>query len=274
MGAYESGQSFLAGALAKLPDAIRAQVEAVFNSAEARDAITLIGDGVLARSDYSKSKDALDAQSRTLAEQKASLDALYQDNTDWYQRNKAALEEYSVIKPKYDALARGDGNGNGNGDGDHRPAGLDAEAARKLAIAEIDRVGPDFMNATAWISTKALQHFHMFQEPLDMTELTQNPKLGKPIQGQPGRVFSLQDAYNEKFGEKVAEKQKAANDAAIEKIVQERLQAERAKGAAMPFPLRSEPSVLDTLNDKPAANQYTVDAAVEHYNRLQAERSA
>ena len=59
MGAFESGQSFIAGVLAKLPAEQQAQAKAIFDAAEAKDAVALIGDGALARSDYSRHMDEL-----------------------------------------------------------------------------------------------------------------------------------------------------------------------------------------------------------------------
>ena len=68
MGAFEDGSSFLAGVLAKVPEDLRAQVKAAFERPEAKDAVTLLGDGVLARSDYSKHMDQLRAQEQRAKE--------------------------------------------------------------------------------------------------------------------------------------------------------------------------------------------------------------
>ena len=64
----------------------------------------------------------------------------------------------------------------------------------------------------------------------------------------------------------------------IESLVEKRLAEERAKNpGGQPFPLRSEPSVLDVLSqtngNKPDPSAYTVDAAVAEYTRLQSLRT-
>lgn len=267
MGAKEAGGSFLAGVYAKLPESVRAQVQAAFEAPEAADAVTLIGDGVLARSDYSKQMDSL-------ATQKQELQALYDNNLAWYEERKPMLEDYARIKPEYDKLKAG-----GKVDPTPTPqptAGLSADEARKLVNETIDAQGPAFLGAAAWFSAKSSEHYHTFHEVLPVQELLANPKLGKPIANQPGRVFSLDDAYRERYGEKLTEHAKQIEDQRIDKLVQERLQAERAKMGPMPFPLRSgpEPSVLDVLAEKPDAAKYTADSATAEYLRLQEARGA
>jgi hypothetical protein len=103
--------------------------------------------------------------------------------------------------------------------------------------------------------------------------LTANPKLGKPVAGPPGRVFSLPDAYNEAYGERVRVKEKEAEDQRINKLVEERLSEERKKAGTHPFPIRgAEPSPLDALADPERSKRFTLDAAVEAYEALQAGR--
>src|SRR5262247_1255996 len=85
MGAFESGQQFFAGVLAKLPAEQQAQAKAIFESAEAKDAVTLIGDSTLARSDYSRSMDQL-------REKESALVDYYQRLNTWYAENQTALD--------------------------------------------------------------------------------------------------------------------------------------------------------------------------------------
>src|SRR4051812_20564524 len=91
MGAFESGQTFLAGVLAKLPESQRAQVQEIFNAAEGKDAVTLVGDGALARSDYSRHLDAM-------REKEGALQEHYDRLNEWFTVNKDALDDYKVIK--------------------------------------------------------------------------------------------------------------------------------------------------------------------------------
>src|SRR5262245_53603897 len=85
MSAFESGQAFIAGVLAKLPEEQRAQAKAIFDAAEGKEAVTLIGDGVLARADYSRSMD-------TLREKEGALNEYYTRLNGWYTDNEAALK--------------------------------------------------------------------------------------------------------------------------------------------------------------------------------------
>ena len=89
MGAFESGQTFMAGVLAKLPAEQRAQAEAVFNNAEAKEAVTLIGDSVLARSDYSRNMDASGEKETALTDYYTRLDGWYKDNQDALAASRA-----------------------------------------------------------------------------------------------------------------------------------------------------------------------------------------
>jgi hypothetical protein len=265
MGAFESGQSFLAGVLAKLPESQRAQAQAIFEAAEAKDAVVLLGDGALARSDYSRSMDSLREKEQALNEYYVRLDG-------WYSDNKATL----------DAV-----RSNGNGGGDPAPAREPAPAQpaaggnlaftqddiRRIANDAVNEAGRDYIAVSAFLATQGARHSHLFGEPLDMTELVANPKLGKPIYGQPGRVYSLQDAYLERYGERIQAKQKEAEDKRINDEVDKRL-SERLKqtSSGHPFPLRQESSPLDVLQTKDGPAQHTLDSAVAEYERLVAAK--
>lgn len=267
MGAFESGQALIAGVLAKLPESQRAQAKAIFEAAEAKDAVTVIGDSTLARSDYSRQMDDLRAEKETIAAHQEQLNA-------WFTNNKGALEEYVRIKPEYDTLKTGTPNPSLPL---AKPAGpvYDPEEVKRIALEAIGGTGADYVQLTAFMLDRAGEHQQRFGEPLRMQELTANPKLGKQIAGQPvGRVFSLEDAYKEKYGEQLAARAKADDDKRIETEVQKRLAEERSKHENHPFPLRSEASVLDILNDaNNKTSNYTVDTAVAEYDRLQSQRS-
>ena len=262
MGAKETGQSFIAGVLAKLPEAKRAAAQALFEDPEAEAAVSLIGDGVLARTDYSKNMDTLKAKETELAEKQREL-------TDWYTVNKGALDEYLVIKPEYETLKA---DPNHRPDPNAKPVGGITEEQMLSVIEQRDR---GFAAAMALVVPLANRHQMMFGEVLEVQELLANPKLGRPIDGQPGRVFGLTDAYNEKHGERVTAKATEAESARIKKLVDEGV-AERLKGQQQhPFPLRDpNPSPLDALQatDRKTTD-FTVDSAVEAYERLQQSRN-
>jgi len=255
MGAKEAGSSFLTGVLAKIPEGQRAQVQAAFEAPEAADALITIGDGVLARSDYSKHMD-------DLTKQNTDLQAKFTELNDWWTANEAALREYKTIKPEYDTLKAGG-----------KPSIPDPVDARKVAMDVVNEAGREYVSVSAWIAAKAVEHLHRFQEPLDTMALVANPKLGKPVPGQPDRVFSLNDAYQEAYGEKVATHLKAAEDARINKLVEDRLSEERKKHG-QPFPLASETVLpIDTLSD-PNRPKHDLDSATALYESLLSGRGA
>jgi len=76
----------------------------------------------------------------------------------------------------------------------------------------------------------------------------------------------------ERYGERLQQKQKEAQEKYFNDEVDKRL-AERLKAQAThPFPLRSESSPLDVLTTKDGPAQHTLDSAVAEYERLQAAR--
>jgi len=261
--ASEAGKLFMAGVLAKLPEAARGQVEAVFQAAEADAALEVIGTGALAQPEINRRLD----EARTKMEE---ADARLVELNNWYTPNSAALEEWKVIKPEYERLKAGTGNGNGNPN--PSPKSFTEDDMKRTALGVVNDAGREYVGVSAWIAAKAVEHLHRFQEPLDTMALVANPKLGKPIPGQPDRVFSLNDAYQEAYGAKVAAANTAAEEARITKLVEDRLAEERKKFTGHPFPLASESTLpIDTLND-PNRPKHTIDSAVAEYDRLQAAR--
>lgn len=262
MGAFESGQDFLAGVIAKLPTELQAQAKELFGKPEAKDAVVIVGDGALARPDYSRAMNDLKTKETDLA---AKLDNL---NT-WYAENEAALKEYVEIKPEYDTLKAS------NGKPPAHPVVKPPADPRKLVEDVLQEQGRDYVQLSAWLAGKAVEHFHRFGEVLDVMELTADARLGKPVAGQPGRVFSLLDVYTSKYGERLAAKQKEVDEKKFNDEVEKRLTTEMAKRQSQPFPLRGEaPSVLDVLATKEGAAAHTLDSAVMEYERLQGARGS
>jgi hypothetical protein len=262
MGAFESGQAFIAGVLAKLPEEQRAQAKAIFDAAEAKDAVSLIGDSTLARSDYSRSMDQMREKEQALNEYYTRLDG-------WYADNKAALDDARTrggSDPAPDPAPAPHGSTGAGGM-------ISAADARRIAEEAVNEAGRDYLAVTAFLTTQGGRHAHMFNEPLDMTELVANPKLGKPVLGQPGRVYSLQDAYNEKYGDRLRQKHQETEDKRINDEVEKRL-GERIKQSTSthPFPLRAESSPLDVLSTKDGVAAHTLDSAVAEYERLVAAK--
>lgn len=257
--ASDAGKAFLAGVFAKLPESVRGQAEAAFAAAEAEVALEVVGTGALAQPEINRKLDELRTKE---AELKAQADARLAELNSWYATNEAALKEYVELKKKTPPV-----------DPDDPPAPVDA---RKVAMEVVDAAGREYVNVSAWIAAKAVEHLHRFGEPLPATELVAHPKLGRQIAGAPeGRVFSLEDAYTERYGERVAAKLKEADEKKFNDEVEKRL-AERRKTEQQsnPFPLRGAPgpSVLDVLDTKDGPAAHTLDTAVAEYERLQATR--
>ena len=261
MSAYDAGKSFLAGVLARLPESQRAQAQAIFEAPEAKDALTTLGDGTLARSDYSRQQDAL-------AEKQRQFDALYEQNQTWYQKNEAALREYTLIKPEYDAI-KATGGVRPPTPAPATPAFGETDA-RKIAEDLVNQAAVDAIGISAWTSTKAVEHYQMFGEVLPTQELL-NAAMTARRAGQ--QDVTLDTVYQAKYGDRLKEKAAAAEQARFEQEVQKRLAEERGKHGALPFPTRTEASPLDTLGQAPTPGQFGVDAAVAEYYRLQAAKA-
>ena len=259
MGAFESGQSFLAGVLAKLPAEQQAQARAIFEAAEAKDAVTLLGDGALARGDYSRSMD-------TLREKEQALNEYYTRLDGWYTDNKAALDAATARPQEQPPAAPAAPAPGGN-------VGITQDDIRRIAMDTVNEAGRDYIAVSAFLATQGARHSHLFNEPLDMTDLVNNPKLGKPVYGQPGRVYSLQDAYMERYGQRIQQKQQEAEDKRINDEVEKRLgERLKATNSSHPFPLRQESSPLDVLSTKEGPAAHTLDSAVAEYERLVAAK--
>ncbi len=251
MGAYESGQDFLKSVLDKLPADKQAAAKALFEDPTAKDAVTLAGSGVLARADYSKGMDELRAKTDEL-------------NT-WYADNKAALDEWVALKPEYEILKKNPADPPKREDPPVDP--------RKVAEEVLAAQGRSYVDVADWLSDRKIDHFMQFGERLNTRELLDDPRLGKPVAGQPGRVVSLPDLYQEKYGERIAAKQKDAEEKKYNEEVDKRVKERLAQHTPNPFPLRGESSVLDVLNEKDGPSKHTVETAVAEYERLQASRT-
>lgn len=257
--ASDAGKSFLAGVFAKLTPEQRTQAEAIFNSADATPALEVLGTGALAQPEISRQLD-------TLRSQREELEARQTELTNWFTENEAALKEYVVIKPDYDKLK------GTKPVADPPPA---TGFTKEEIAAELERRDRSFAGALALSVNLAQRHLQAFNEVLDMNDLLADPKLGTVTDRNSGKVYGLQDAYDTKHGERVRTKATEAETARIQKLVDAGV-AERMRATPHPFPLRdSSPSPLDALtvtDRKP--DSYTVDSAVETYEKLQQVRSA
>jgi len=259
--ASDAGKSFLAGVLARLAEADRAQAEAIFGKAEHEGALEVLGTGALAQPEINRKFDELKVK-------EDELDDLRAQNQDWWDNNQKAIQEYRVIKPEYDKLKGTPPKK--EGDPPLAPA-LDMKAFQD----ELEHRDRAFAGAFALGVTLSSRHLQMFNEVLDMSALLSDPHLGQSVKGQPGRVYGLQDAYNTVHGERVTAKATEAENTRINKLVEDRMVEERKKLSAIqqPYPTyHADPSPLDALAQKDGPASHTVDTAVVEYERLQQAR--
>lgn len=251
--ALDTGKSMAEGILAKLPENLRDGFRASLLAPEATDALTELGARALAQSDYSKKMDEM-------KEKEEALTADYERLNTWYGTAEAKLKAYDTILPEYTALK----GGKPPADPPKPPvaaAGMTREELDK-ALAERDQ---SYASVLALTTTLTARHLQMFAEAPDMQQV---------IATATQKRLPLQEAYNSLYGERITAKHKEAEDARIQKIVDEKV-AEARKGftADQPFPLRHQsPSVLDVLDTPDGAKKHTVETAVSAYESLAAAR--
>lgn len=263
--ASEAGKAFLDGVLAKLPEDQRATAKGLFDANEG--ALEVLGSGALGQAEINRQFTDLTKQKETLEQQRTELIAKQGELTSWFEANQGALADYVAHKDAIDKLKAG-----GGVMGDDKGKGLTAEEVAAMMEAR-DRA---FAGAFALGTNLTANHLHMFNEPLDMQELMADPKVGTVIDRATGKVYGLQDAYNTKFGARVAERSKQIEDKRIKDLVDQGV-AERMKALPQnqqqPYPLRDSGSPLDALTGERKTSDYTVDSAVAEYNRLQNARN-
>jgi hypothetical protein len=254
--ASEAGKAFLAGVLAKVPEALRAQVETALTDPTAEDALVVLGTGALAQSDINKKYDDLKAKEAQITED-------YNKLNGWFETNKAKLEEYDTLKAK-------------GGQPDPPKPGATIDTSKFLDRDEFAKtMQQEQMAAANYLGLQnvlTLSHYNDFKEILDTRELLADKRLGSQLPD--GRVFGLKDAYEAKYSEKLAERDKAREADRIKKLVDEQV-AERMKGqAATPYPIKGAPSPLDVLDptSQQKPEQFDVNSAVAEYQRLQEAR--
>lgn len=254
--ALESGKAFVDQILAKLPESLRDSAKTALTAPEAADALTLLGDGVLARSDYSKQKDTLD----TLQGQ---LQADYDRLNAWYADNEPKLAGYATLESELARLKAGTG---GTPPPTPPADGGKPSMTKEELEAFLNERDQSYAAVLGLTNKLTATHLKDFGEVLDTSELIDYARKNR---------MSLDAAYQTKFAEQLKAKRDAVETERINKLADERV-AEKLKGlnVTQPFPLRNQsPSVLDILEsqtDKPA--NHTLESAVAEYERLQSAR--
>lgn len=261
--ALESGKSLIDLVLAKLPESLRGDVQKSFLAPEATEALTLLGDSALARSDYSKQMDDIRLQTEKLKADQAVVTGDFERLQEWYEPRKNLLDKYPTLDAVEAAIKAGGGTPNPNPNPNPAPAVGLTRAEIDALLIERDKGYAGVLGLGIEVGSR---HLHMFGEPPDMRGV---------IDIATKRGISLDAAYSEKYGDRLKAKADEAEAARIKQLVDAGV-AERMKQAGPgAFPLRNgSPSVLDIFDsqtDKPA--NHTVDSAVAEYDRLVALRS-
>lgn len=256
-----AGSTFLAGVLAKLPEADRQKGKEALDALQALGGgavIAAIGDGTLAQEELSRQLDSLKTRQEELDDLKAQLDARDQQLTtyhgqlsDWYDKNKEALDK--VKAHPTDPGKKKD---------EPPPAGLTADALEERI--RLEQAG--FLGFSRDQNRLQREHFAKFNEILDIEPLLVHPDVGKV-----GLVGVYQLVHKDRLEKHAADAAKAAED----KIRADERAKVQAEQAAMPYPLPTgvgSGSPLDALTGD-GKKDSLVDAATAHYNRLQQERA-
>jgi len=247
--ALDTGKSMLDGILAKLPESLRDSARTAFAAPEAEAALTELGARTLAQSDYSRMADEL-------KEQQEAITADYERLNGWYAQQETKLKTFDQIAAE-NARLKGGVPPPKKDDAPPPSVGLTEEDFTKR-LNERERAAATYFNAT---NRMAIEHLQRFGEVLDLDAL------GKFSESKRINIF---EGYQQQFADRLAAKAKEADDARVNKLVEDRLTEERRKQQEQPFPLRGQaPSVLDVLAEKDGPAKHTLDTATALYEQLQ-----
>lgn len=258
MGALESGQAYLKQVLAKLPEAQRAQAEAIFNDAAAAAAVQEVGAGVLRNEDYGRQTDAL-----KLDQQRAQ--ELYDRNKQWYDQNEADLKSIPQLQTE---LAAARATTPAPKAGDPAPPANASGFVTQEAAQDIVR---ELLGMTVVMPTLLAQHHAQFNEWLTREQaaalVTDAQQYHRTVEAQ----------YALTYGDRLAAKALEVKSAYEEKLRLEGEQRFRAANPNMPYPVRSTGEIgspLDQLAAKDRSALPTPDALAAEYQQLVMSKGA
>lgn len=242
------GREFLTGVLQHLPDELRGGMEQFLNTPAAVQALNYAGDGALRHNDYASQADKLRVRDAALQKWAADLNE-YRLQLD--SAAPAATPETPTV-PTTPAAA---------------PAVSPTftmeqveERVRGVLNNELQRREHYYAQFTADAVRIGASHLNTFNKPLDPRKILEHPRLAEL-----GFEGAYRDLYKSDFDTLSAADAAKAREVLKQELRQE-LQAEA--GSQMPYPLGQDDSPLASLGQAP--DQFTVDAAVRHYNQLTA----
>lgn len=243
---------FLTGVLSHVPEGERGKAETELIALE---------EGSLRQADYSK----LSSEARTTKE---NFEALHAKNLDWFEANKAALDEAAGLRTKVTELEAKVGTA-----APGTTSGLTKEDLDKhvnAALAETERGAVSFITES---NKLGMEHFKTFGDVLDLAPLLADKRI---------QQIGLRAVYNEVYKPQLTEKSNVAIKAREDALREEGRQAERTAlaGKTHPYPVvGNEHSSLDAIEAARAAGDGKVavgksaDELASEYVRLQGQRT-
>lgn len=258
----DTGKSFWQGVLGKITDPEqKAAAEKLLGNATL---MTELGNGVEGQSEIDRQLQKLRTQEEELTARVTELDqreeglrTWHTDLSAWREANKAAIERGMKAR-----------SADGNGDGKPGmkpgetppPAGLTEEQFKEHMVGE----RAAFLGFERDRQRLTREHFERFKEIVDIDPLLQHPKITEV-----GLLGVYELVHKDRLDKFKTDAQKAHDDSVAAEAVRKHQEAQ----AQMPYPPPTgagSGSPLDALTT--GAKDSVVDAATQHYNRLQAER--
>jgi hypothetical protein len=244
MAKKDAYQEFLNDLIAAVPEGQRATVE---EAMKAEAVNSKLKEGVLARSDYSRSMDALRTEREALANEVTEARSRIDGWSQWYE---SATRDYAQMQQRVSELEAG---GDPTGPVTLPPNVLTREQVTE-ELANRDRLAIAFADT---LTDLKLDHRERFKEKLNTNEL---------IQFATKRGLPLDAAYREFTADRVKEQQEADMEARL-KTAREEGAREYATSHRLPIASTNmEPHVLDNTNKVPQNPRDRIQAAAAAWN--------
>ena len=240
-------QTFLDQVLAKIPEDRRESVQGVFRD---ETVAAQLRDAVLARSDYSRTRDEVD---REIAEARSTI----KEWQDWYaqevEQSAVRTEQLTQYKELYGDLDETDRTPKARKDDEMAKPVIDQDALNQT-LAQRDQMAMQFADL---LTDLKIDHRDRFGERLDTSSLMEYANKHQ---------VSLKEAYRELVAPK--EQAKAEADLA-QKIAAAREEGRQAVLSEHKLPVgppRREPHYMDIGKDAPRDQRTRVGNAVAAFN--------
>lgn len=248
----EYGKKYLEKLLSHVPEEQRATVLEALSSEAVQEAA---GEDVLRQEDYSREMNTTVAEKQAAAQERIQAARLQQQLNDWYQENKAALDEYVEMKKR-------------GVDDNENPAPkidmskyVDKDLMERTIAAQLNQFGQGALQVAALLPRLALRHYKDFNEELDTDALIQHSRNS--------RIPLDKGAYEDFIKDKLETKREADINKRI-KDAREEGRSAALRESNIPYPVGGEePSTMSPLFESAKDNgKYGVNAALEYLQEL------